>query len=329
MSGPAGGALDAVLAAVARRRRLEGALRAALEARGYAEVAVPLLQPAEADADWEAAYRVLDPDGKVLDLRPDVTGPVARLCAVGDAGGPRPRRLWYLAAIFRRVPGEAPREILQAGAERIGGPAGPEADAEILALAADCLRAAGAERWLLAVGHVGYVREALQHLDSERLEAAVAALRRRDLVGLAEVAGEEPAEALRWRGSVGAALAGGCRGRGPAAAALRGLLERLQARAADTGEVLVEPGLVPPGTYYTGMVFEALVPGVPRAVGDGGRYDGLLSRWGAPDPAIGFAFDCDRLVGALDGETPADGARRAWAAVRAPQAVPSEGGARI
>ena len=319
MSAPAPGALEAVLGAVARRRRLETALRGVLEAGGYTEVAVPLLQPSEGGADWEAAYRVLDPDGAVLDLRPDVTGPVARLCAVGDTGGPRPRRLWYLAAIFRRAPGEAPREMLQAGAERIGGASGPQEDAELLALTARCLSAVGAERWMLAVGHVGYVRERLEAVGAP-VDPALAALRRRDLVGLAEIAGARVAEELGWRGPVREALDGGLRGGGPAAEDLRQLLGRLATQTLPGGAVLVEPGLILPGAYYTGMVFETLVPGAPAPVGDGGRYDGLLGRWGQPEPAVGFAFDCDRLLTALDGEAAADGVRRAWAAVRAPAA---------
>jgi len=317
------GALDAVLAAVARRRRLEGALRRVLERSGYLEVTVPLLQPAEGTADWGAGYRVLDQDGRVMDLRPDVTGPVARLCAAGDPDGPRPRRLYYQATIFRRVPGEGPREITQAGAERIGG-AGDAADrtaadAEVLDLAAECLRESGADRFLLALGNAAYVRERLQSAGLHP-EAAEAALRARDHVGLAAAvgpAGAAVAAELRWRGDVRAALAGGIRGEGPAAAEWRVLLRALSAAGLEA-VVLVEPGLLLPGSYYTGTVFEILVPGVPWPVGDGGRYDRLLGRWGRPEPAVGFALDCDRLLRALEGEAPAEWARRAWAAVRAP-----------
>jgi ATP phosphoribosyltransferase regulatory subunit len=210
------GALDAVLGAVARRRRLEGILRQTLEQRGYLEVAVPLLQPTDGGADWAAAYRVLDQDGRVMDLRPDVTGPVARLCAAGDAHGPRPRRLYYQATIFRRIPGEGPREIAQAGAERIGGAGGADGritgDAEVLQLVAECLRRAGAERHLLAVGNAAYVRE---RLASAGMDAAAAeeALRARDFVGLAatDSGGAGIAAEFSWRGDIAAALDGGIR----------------------------------------------------------------------------------------------------------------------
>ncbi len=298
-----GGALDAVLRTLARRRRVEDALRAALRAEGYCEVAIPLLQPAEPGEGWGASYRVLDHEGALLELRPDMTLPVARLCAAGDVGGPRPRRLCYVATLFRRG-ADGPRELVQAGAERIGGAGDPEdADAETVALCARCLEAAGLRRYLLALGDVGYVRETLE--GQARAAEAEEALRRRDLVAVAACGG--PAASLLWRGTVGEALAGGLRVSGPAGRRLLRVLDALRALGL-AGRVLVEPGLVPPGRYYTGLVFEALVPGQSAAVGDGGRYDDLLARWGRPEPAVGFALDCDRLLAAGAGEDAA-GAR--------------------
>ena len=311
------GALDAVLAAVARRRRLAEALREVVQARGYAEVAVPLLQPAEGSGDWGGAYRVLDQDGSVLALRQDITGPVARLCAGGDGGGPRPRRLHYQATIVRRLPVEGPREILQAGAERIGAGAdepGGEGDFEILDLAASCLQAAGAQRFLLAVGNVAYVRERLAECGVPE-GPALAALQARDFVALAASVPTRLLAELRWRGPLSQAVMRCGHGHGPVARAWRAFLERV-ASADWQGHVLVEPGLVLSAGYYTGLVFEALVGGVPWPVGDGGRYDTLLGRWGASEPAVGFALDCDRLLRALEGSAVADGARRGWALLR-------------
>ncbi len=313
----ASGALDAVLATVARRRRLAEALRVVVEARGYGEVAVPLLQPAEGSGDWGGAYRVLDQDGSVLALRQDITGPVARLCASGDGGGPRPRRLHYQATIVRRLPGEGAREILQAGVERIGAaaqePAG-EGDFEMLDLTASCLQAAGAQRFLLAVGNVSYVREMLDE-GGVPAEPAMAALRARDYVALSALVPSRLLAELSFRGPLPQALVRCRRRHGPAARAWRAFLER-SADADWQRHVLVEPGLVLSAEYYTGLVFEALLAGVPWPVGDGGRYDRLLGHWGVDEPAVGFALDCDRLLRALAGSAVADGDRRVWALLR-------------
>ena len=40
--------------------------------------------------------------------------------------------------------------------------------------------------------------------------------------------------------------------------------------------------------YYTGLVFRIYAPGLGFEVGGGGRYDGLLARFGRPLPAVGF-----------------------------------------
>jgi ATP phosphoribosyltransferase regulatory subunit len=49
--------------------------------------------------------------------------------------------------------------------------------------------------------------------------------------------------------------------------------------------------------YYTGFVFELYDRAAPQALVAGGRYDGLLTRLGAPAPipAVGFAVFIDRL----------------------------------
>jgi ATP phosphoribosyltransferase regulatory subunit len=52
--------------------------------------------------------------------------------------------------------------------------------------------------------------------------------------------------------------------------------------------------------YYTGVRFQAFVPGAPDAVLRGGRYDDLLGRYGRPSPAVGFAVDVEAVAGALD-----------------------------
>ena len=52
--------------------------------------------------------------------------------------------------------------------------------------------------------------------------------------------------------------------------------------------------------YYTGVRFQAFVTGAASAVLQGGRYDGLLARYGRPSPAVGFAVDVDAVAGALE-----------------------------
>jgi ATP phosphoribosyltransferase regulatory subunit len=52
--------------------------------------------------------------------------------------------------------------------------------------------------------------------------------------------------------------------------------------------------------YYTGLVFRAFAPALGFDVGGGGRYDGLLARYGRPLPAVGFMLGLDRVALLLD-----------------------------
>ena len=83
------------------------------------------------------------------------------------------------------------------------------------------------------------------------------------------------------------------RSTGPAAAAVEGLRE-LHAGVEEWGiadRVIFDLGLVRELDYYTGAVFEVYDPAVGFALGGGGRYDGLLGRYGRDLPACGLALD--------------------------------------
>jgi ATP phosphoribosyltransferase regulatory subunit len=48
--------------------------------------------------------------------------------------------------------------------------------------------------------------------------------------------------------------------------------------------------------YYTGVIFEGYGPDLGRPVTQGGRYDGLLARFGRPAPATGFMVQLDLVT---------------------------------
>ncbi|MEW6545312.1 MAG: ATP phosphoribosyltransferase regulatory subunit [Bacillota bacterium] len=339
------GGLDAWLDRVACVRAAESVLREVFLDRGYREVNLPAIEEAEdrlvprgggqggfaggagpaAARDGEGAYRFLDQEGRVWALRADVTPGLARLLWSRDADGPRPRRLFYMAEVYRRVPGQrGPVALLQVGVEVVGT-RGPGEDAGILSLAAVALRSLGLTRFQLSVGHVGLLKEILSEagLGPEERDQILAALQARDYVKLhsliAAVLPEKEAhrltQFLTWRGRAAALLgvlpALGIPGDKARAALedLRGLLEA----CGEENNVFVDLGLVRDRTYYTGMVFEMCVPGLSQPAGGGGRYDGVLS----PEPATGFAFDLGAVlavapVGAATGPA---GGRGPWPAV--------------
>jgi ATP phosphoribosyltransferase regulatory subunit len=274
---------------------------------GFDEVVPPLLERAEL-FDAGRAVRALDSRGRVLAVRADFTAQTARIAATRLHDRPS-LRLWYRGSVLRDADGrgEAAAELRQAGCEIIGDPT-PEADAEALALASRALHALGLAHARLSVGSVAFFeaclaearigasdaagfRDAVDRKDRSGVAALAAALPARVRDALEFLAAPEPRERAlelaRGLAPNDAARAAVDRLAGAVAAAQkRGLSPELEV---DLGEVR---GM----GYYTGLVFNAFVEGAPFAVGGGGRYDGLLGRFGDARPAVGFSLDLDTIV---------------------------------
>src|SRR5579863_5670577 len=169
----------------AARRRLSRRLLERFAVYGYAVVTPPVFEFADvlerglgtlAPAD---VLRFIEPEsGDVAALRPDMTPQIARIIATRLRGRPPPFRLCYEGTVLRRRSGRARkhRQIPQVGVE-LAGVGGLEGDLELLALAADALRATGLEQFTIDIGDAGIVRSLLAGLapeDQSRLTGALA-----------------------------------------------------------------------------------------------------------------------------------------------------------
>jgi ATP phosphoribosyltransferase regulatory subunit len=298
-----------------RRRQIEDRVLSVFEGWDYEEIIPPLFDYAEvfgSSALARKTYTFVGRDGSLLALRPDFTSLLAKIAAGRLAHREPPIRLYYSGEVLRYEPPKAGRqsELHQMGLEHLGG-AGPAADAEVIAVAAECMEAAGASDFVLALGHVGAfwglvrplgldetalddLRARVENKDAEGVRDLLRGLRVEPqtieaLVRLATLAGdvaqlEEASRALAFSPEASAAVA-------ELRAVIRALAEAgLGARIdLDLGEVR---GL----DYYTGLVFQVYAPGLGFEVGGGGRYDGLLARFGRPMPAVGFMIGLDRLA---------------------------------
>jgi len=306
---PIPGTQDLLFEAARRLRRCEAALCERFETAGYAEVIPPAIEAA--DVFGPEAFRALDRSGKLIALRADFTAQVARIAATRLAGM-SPLRLYYRGSIVRRVaPDSGPiHERLQAGCELVGA-AGPEADAEILALAATALHALGV-KGRISLGSTGYFSAlAAAAGASPRLAAALNdAVDRKDLPTLRTLCEREvvPGKAreailmlaqpprLQTEARELLARAEALAPSEDALQALRRISAALAAAKSPGAELEVDLGEVRGLGYYTGIVFNLYATGSPRPVGGGGRYDTLLGRFGDPRPAVGFSLDLDALV---------------------------------
>jgi ATP phosphoribosyltransferase regulatory subunit len=296
-------------------RRLHLAMIEVFESHGYGEVATPAIEYDEVLARGDgrtaaSAYRFFDEGGDLLALRSDMTIPIARLVASRYADVEPPLRLCYLANAFRAVRPQRGqmREFAQAGVELIGAPA-PQGTAEVVEVLEAALDAVGLNRAVIGLGDADLYRQLLAELgiEGEARDAVLARLAAHDLVGLEVELSEIDGISDEQVGTCVALsqLRGGrdvleqARSLGGAAveratARLGETLEALEARGV-ADRVQVDLGLLRDLGYYSGAILEVYDPALGHVLGGGGRYDGLLKRFGIDLPAAGFALYLERV----------------------------------
>src|SRR5438874_10424270 len=132
-------------------------------------------------------FKFTDTGGDVVALVGERTVPVARLVAGKLRSTALPVRLCYAGPVLSADAGRfhQRRETYQVGAELVGA-RGTIADAEVIALAARCLEAAGLRRYQVDVGHAEFfqgIMEAVALTGEARFEVK-RLLAARDFVGL-------------------------------------------------------------------------------------------------------------------------------------------------
>jgi ATP phosphoribosyltransferase regulatory subunit len=302
---------DQTVGEVAARRHLEARLLEVFARWGYREVATPTLEYLDTlvhgagPGIGDRLMKLVDSGGEVLTLRPEMTVPLARFAATRLLpAGPQPWRLAYIAGVFRgqdRGSGRL-REFTQAGIELIGD-GGLHADAEVIALAAECMHAAQVSGAVISVGHAGYLRGILATLPETVAEPARDLLYRR---AFADLSGLLPAgralDALRMlptlRGPDSLQRARPLATTAESRHALDALAAVLDAVSAygQPVRIDVDLGLIRDFEYYSGTVFEAHGPRASMPLLGGGRYDGLLARFGHRAPATGFAIGLEPVL---------------------------------
>jgi len=300
---------------------LSGRLEEVFRSFGYRRVLLPTLERLEvverglSEAALAGVLKFVEPgSGEVVAIRPDITPQIARLYAARKDALPAPARLCYDGPVLRAREARAgrPREVYQAGVELLGA-GGASADSEALAVLRRALDRAGLTQAVLEVGHARFASAVLSAagLSAKARAAAMEALSRKDEGALAALAtggrgegrsrGALPALATLYGEGALSRAREVARAAPQAVAALAELESALRlARRKGVREVEVDLGEVRGLGYYTGLTFAGYAPGAGSAVASGGRYDGLLARFGRPGPAIGFAVDLEYATQALE-----------------------------
>ncbi len=315
------GVRDLFLENAAKLSKLMAIWRQLFEGWAYTEVIPPTYEhydvlKAGSDADFEKRiFRVLDREGNILALRPDITTQVARIVGTKLHDLPLPLRFYYLANVFRFEEPQAgrQREFYQAGLELIGAP-GPEADAEMVAVLIESLESVGLRGFQINLGQMAFFRAIVTQLDLSpaQVEKLKGAIDRKDEVGLgkslmeckiddghAAALSELPrlcgdAEVLDRAASL-APNADACQAIGN----LAQVYDLLSAQGL-TDHVVIDLGEARGMDYYTGITIEGFSPGLGFSICNGGRYDKLIGHYGRPLPAVGFGLGVERVLLALE-----------------------------
>jgi len=237
--------------------------------------------------------------------------PIARLVATRYAQADLPLRFCYFAHAYRGVRpqrGES-RELLQAGIELVGAGA-PGGTAEVLTVLCDALDAAGLRTYRVGLGDASLYPRLLETagVAATPRERILADLVQGDFVGM-----RHQLDSLELRVDQRELLLQVARTRGgpevleghsgaleEAISGLRAVYAQLPPQV--ERRIMFDLGLVRNLGYYTGAVFQVYDPALGVPIGQGGRYDELLQRFGRALPAVGFALGMERVHIALAGE---------------------------
>ena len=298
--------------AMALRNYLFEKVRAASQSFGYQEYDGPFIEPIDLYAAKSGeelvkkqSFTFEDRGGELVTLRPELTPSLARMIAAKQNELTYPVRWWSFGPFWRY---ESPqkgraREFFQWNIDMLGVNS-PEADAELIAVAATFMRSVGLspERALIYVNNRRLMEtqfDALGIVVEKRLDISSLVDRRSKM---------EPAKWDAYALELGLTQA-----------QLDGLkdilgnydlwkqsdeLTRTFAALGALGVrdfVKFDPNIMRGLLYYTGTVFEAFDTSgsLKRAILGGGRYDNLLADVGGQAlPGVGFAMG-DMVIGII------------------------------
>lgn len=288
----------------------------AVTAHGYERVAPPIMEfestlLAEGASGTDAQlFRMMDPvSQRMMALRADMTGQVARIAVDRLGHYARPLRLAYAGPVLR-VRGtqlQADRQFQQAGAELVGSDT-TAAVAEVVAVAVDAVHRAGlenisldltmpdfigviADEQGLTLDQAADLRMALDAKDLSRLKTAIDPAFLQRFTAVMTFAAPTPEERLAaWRAAFPEPRSGACLDR---MGQLLALLRTTLPQQAFTLDPVEYHGF----QYQTWVGFSIFAKNVRGEVGRGGAYI-IAAPDGTAEVAVGFSIYLNGLVDA-------------------------------
>ncbi|BAC12509.1 ATP phosphoribosyltransferase regulatory subunit [Oceanobacillus iheyensis] len=281
---------------------------------GYDQIETPLFEDydmysnVQGTVQQDDMVKVIHSSGRVLVLRPDVTIPITRQYVETDMTS-HYQRFSYCLDIFRFNETQQAYRT-QAGVEFFGDES-PEADAEVIALAIDSLKDLKIAPFKIEIGHSGIYKELLEqaNLTDQEQQTLHALIQSKNISETSSFLDHLSIDQdLKQKIELIPMLYGD-----PST-----VIKRAQAIVTnETMQQVVDTlfnvysllkddqieeyisfnlGLINNMNYYSGIIFQGFTEQIGQPILMGGRYDHLSSQFENEIPAVGFAFEIDKLL---------------------------------
>ena len=303
-----------------RQLQLQETIRNVIKKYGYDDIQTPTFEFFDVfskeigTTPSQELYKFFDKENNTLVLRPDFTPAIARCASKYFMDETEPIRLCYLGNTYtntNNLQGKL-KEVTQMGVELINDDS-VEADAEMISLVVDALKASGVPKFQIAIGEAEYFKGLCEEagLDEETEKQLRAYVSGKNYFAVEQLL--QDCNVSEYYKEIFLRIADIFGNMGSLAEARALVKNERSIYAIDRLEKLYQVlklyqveeyisfdlGMVSKYHYYTGVIFKAFTTGIGNAVVTGGRYDKLLGHFGKQAPAIGFAIVVDHLLEAL------------------------------
>ena len=307
------------------KRKIENSINDVFDSFGYENVQTPTFEYFEVFSEKRGSvpskdlYKFFDRAGNTLVLRPDITPSIARMVAKNYKDETKPIKLSYNSNTFinnSELQGKL-KEITQLGCELINDDS-IDADAEMIALVVESLKATGLEEFMVEICEVDFYKGLLNECGfDKKTEHKI----RKAIVNKNNFEVESVLEEEKVSDSVKEAFKKLPELFGSVEVLDKALevtdneisqksIKRLQKLYSILEEygvakyISFDLGMISNFKYYTGIIFKAYTYGSGDEIVAGGRYDNLIAQFDKDAPAIGFAIYLDQIASVIYSKDP-------------------------
>lgn len=247
-------------------------------------------------------YSFKDRGGREIALRYDQTVPTARILTQYQNILPRYFRRYQIQSVFRADNPQKGRyrEFTQCDID-IFNSESPIADADIIATSYFAFKNVGYPDIKIQINDRQILFSCLKSFTTPHVNifSLIQSIDKLEKIGKDQVIAEMVKKGLN-KDKASAAISNILKAK--IISNLQNIIDMVYDLGVPKKSIIFNPTLARGLDYYTGMIFEVILPGYSvGSCGGGGRYDKLIGQLGGLDvPAVGIAFGFDRMVEAAD-----------------------------